>query len=197
MLKEFLVIRELLFLTLSYLIYILIHILIFDLSNLQIYNKMTENKQHFSNFKVDINISKSEGNKMFVNSVESCDILKINGQGKLNFYFSVFSHYDYVARPRIILDNSKLSFNSEQIQKVIKEIFTCSFCLDIFNDPVNNKNCLHKFCKKCIGDYIRLTLDYVVKFLEKRNASCAENRLRLKDTLERMRKLNLLVFYIF
>ena len=118
---------------------------------------MTEDKKHFSNFKVDIEISKLEGNKLIVNSVESNDILKTNRQGNLDFYFLEFNYYDYVAKPRIILDNTKLSFNFEQIQRVIKEIFTCPFCLDIFNEPVNNKNCLHKFCKKCIGDYIRLT----------------------------------------
>ena len=39
---------------------------------------MIENQKHFSNFKVEMNITKPESNKFLVNSIESHDILKIN-----------------------------------------------------------------------------------------------------------------------
>ena len=46
-------------------------------------------------------------------------------------------------------------FNEEQISSAIKDVFKCVICLSIYTDPVNIKNCLHKFCKKCIEDYTR------------------------------------------
>lgn len=65
------------------------------------------------------------------------------------------SYYEVVAGPRIIKDISQLDLSNEQIQMCIKDVFKCSICLSIYTDPVNIKNCLHKFCKKCIEDYTR------------------------------------------
>lgn len=65
------------------------------------------------------------------------------------------SYYEMVAASRQITDTSKISFSSVQIESIIKDIFKCGICLSIFNDPVNIKSCLHKFCKRCIEDYNR------------------------------------------
>ena len=65
------------------------------------------------------------------------------------------SSYECVCGPRKIRDESKINFSENQINHIIKEILRCPICYEIFNDPVNLKNCLHLFCKKCIEDYNR------------------------------------------
>ena len=65
------------------------------------------------------------------------------------------SYFEMICKPRLIVDEGKVSFSKEMIQKIIKEILRCNICLQIYNEPYNIKNCLHKFCKKCIEDYNR------------------------------------------
>ena len=65
------------------------------------------------------------------------------------------SPYECVCGPRKIKDESKINFSEIQINHIIKEILRCPICYEIFNEPVNLKNCLHLFCKKCIEDYNR------------------------------------------
>lgn len=65
------------------------------------------------------------------------------------------SYYEMIAASRQITDISKISLSSNQIECIIKDVFKCGICLSIFNDPVNIKSCLHKFCKRCIEDYNR------------------------------------------
>jgi len=60
-----------------------------------------------------------------------------------------------IAAPRIIKDYNQTILSKDKIETAIKEVFKCSICLCILSDPVNIKNCLHKFCKKCIEDYNR------------------------------------------
>ena len=48
-----------------------------------------------------------------------------------------------------------LEITNDKLETIIKEVFRCSICLSIFTDPTNIKNCLHKFCKKCIEEYNR------------------------------------------
>lgn len=38
----------------------------------------------------------------------------------------------------------------------LKETLLCSVCSDVYIDPLNVKQCLHKFCAACIEDYNRL-----------------------------------------
>lgn len=38
----------------------------------------------------------------------------------------------------------------------LKEVLFCSVCSDMYVDPQNVKQCLHKFCAACIEDQIRL-----------------------------------------
>ena len=70
-------------------------------------------------------------------------------------YFAKISPFESVCLPRIISNEKEMIISPEKIDKIIKEILRCSICYEIFDDPVNIKNCLHKFCKKCIGDYNR------------------------------------------
>jgi hypothetical protein len=37
----------------------------------------------------------------------------------------------------------------------LKECLLCQVCSDVFTRPLNVKDCLHKFCAKCIEDYNR------------------------------------------
>ena len=71
-----------------------------------------------------------------------------------NFYACI-SAFESVCLPRIILNEETMEISDEKIDKILKEILKCSICYEIFEEPVNLKNCLHKFCKKCIGDYNR------------------------------------------
>ena len=70
-------------------------------------------------------------------------------------YFAFITPFESICQPRIILNENEMEISNEKIDKIIKEILRCSICYEIFEDPVNIKNCLHKFCKKCIGDYNR------------------------------------------
>ena len=72
-----------------------------------------------------------------------------------NNYFAKITPFESICQPRIILNENEMEISNEKIDKIIKEILRCSICYEIFEDPVNIKNCLHKFCKKCIGDYNR------------------------------------------
>ena len=40
--------------------------------------------------------------------------------------------------------------------ETLKEGLLCSVCAEIYKDPFNVKNCLHKFCANCIEDYNRI-----------------------------------------
>ena len=70
-------------------------------------------------------------------------------------YFAFITPFESVCLPRIILNEEDMEISNKKIDRIIKEILKCSICFEIFEDPVNLKNCLHKFCKKCIGDYNR------------------------------------------
>ena len=37
----------------------------------------------------------------------------------------------------------------------LKEGLLCPVCFDVFKDPYNVRQCLHKFCAVCIEDYNR------------------------------------------
>ena len=73
----------------------------------------------------------------------------------LNFSSIGLTAYESICNPRIIINENNVKFTKYQIERVINEMLRCSICYDIFHDPVNLKKCLHKFCKKCIGDYNR------------------------------------------
>jgi hypothetical protein len=38
----------------------------------------------------------------------------------------------------------------------MKHFLFCSVCSDIYKDPLNVRQCLHKFCAGCIEDYNRV-----------------------------------------
>ena len=61
--------------------------------------------------------------------------------------------YETICSPREISDESKISFSKDQINRVIEEVLRCNICYNLFQNPVNVKGCLHKFCKSCIMDY--------------------------------------------
>ena len=61
--------------------------------------------------------------------------------------------YETICSPREISDESKISFTKDQINRVIEEVLRCNICYNLFQNPVNVKGCLHKFCKSCIMDY--------------------------------------------
>ncbi len=85
--------------------------------------------------------------------------------------------YDLVCAPRQIKDIKKVNFDLHKIPNIIRDTLRCSICLEIFNDPVNIKNCLHKFCRKCVEDYNRKM--YIILNLEKKNVPYVDNQLKL------------------
>lgn len=74
-----------------------------------------------------------------------------------------------------------IKFSNEQIERLIREVFRCSICLNIYEDPVNIRNCLHKFCRKCIEEYQRrIKKECVVcrQFIETRRHMRDDNNMR-------------------
>lgn len=97
--------------------------------------------------KVDLDVTKNEKGQIEVNGN--------NRNSILNGWSIGLTCYESVCKPREITNNANLSISTSQIERIIKEILTCSICYEIYQDPVNMKSCLHKFCKKCIEDYNR------------------------------------------
>ena len=69
--------------------------------------------------------------------------------------YSGLTFYELCCKPREIKDVNLINFDFKKIDRIIKETLRCNICLQIYHEPVNMKNCLHKFCKKCIEEYNR------------------------------------------
>lgn len=108
------------------------------------------------NFNVSFEINKNDKAEVTINNYTKKDItVGINLGRRHIFTFLGLTPYEFVSQARHIKDFTKLVFDNKSIEKIIKETLRCNICLEIYHDPVNIKNCLHKFCKKCIEDYNR------------------------------------------
>ena len=93
----------------------------------------------------ELNIQEEEKGNIIVNDKDFQQLIRDMSIG--------LSAYESVCSPRKIINESKIEFNKEQINKVIEEVLRCNICYNIFQNPVSIKGCLHKFCKSCISDY--------------------------------------------
>ena len=93
----------------------------------------------------ELNIEEEEKGNIKVNDKSFQELLKNMNIG--------LTAYESICAPRKIINESKIEFNKEQINKVIEEVLRCNICYNIFQNPVSIKGCLHKFCKSCISDY--------------------------------------------
>ena len=93
----------------------------------------------------ELNIEEEEKGDIKVNDKSFQELLKNMNIG--------LTAYESICAPRKIINESKIEFNKEQINKVIEEVLRCNICYNIFQNPVSIKGCLHKFCKSCISDY--------------------------------------------
>jgi len=88
-----------------------------------------------------------------------------------------------VAKPRISPKIKNIELNGNQINLIINEVLSCSICLQIYNQPVNIKTCLHKFCRNCIETYTRTW--YIIHKISKRECGICrtpiETRRLLRD----------------
>ena len=98
-------------------------------------------------FKVELIEKKNDNGQMEVNGMNRNNILNGLSIG--------LSCYETLCKPREITNIDGISISPSQIERITKEILTCSICFGIYQDPVNIKSCLHKFCKKCIEDFNR------------------------------------------
>ena len=114
------------------------------ITNIHNRNKKEDNK---NNYYSELKLDKDIYNMTTANNYNKNYIYNLINTG--------LSSYECVCGPRKIRDESKINFSENQINHIIKEILRCPICYEIFNDPVNLKNCLHLFCKKCIEDYNR------------------------------------------
>ena len=93
----------------------------------------------------EIKIDKEEKGNIKINDKNYPQIIKDYSIG--------LTCYESICKPRMINNESNININQDQINKIIEEIFRCSICYNILNNPVSIKGCLHKFCKNCISDY--------------------------------------------
>jgi hypothetical protein len=116
---------------------------------------MTEESKPFQNCYIGNVIEIDKDQKVIYNGKSRDFIINIVTKGIKTHITLDINYYENIAAPRMINDTNKIEITSNKVEKIIKEIFTCSFCMGIFDDPVNIRSCLHKYCKKCIEDYIR------------------------------------------
>lgn len=67
------------------------------------------------------------------------------------------NYYQMACKPRLIEEEED---DDEEIDlslfyKLKEGALLCPVCYDVFKNPVNVKQCLHKFCSQCIEDYNR------------------------------------------
>ena len=130
------------------------------LNNNNIINENNNNNNEINDKNNNNNFSSSENFQSVFNIQKDpkTSLLKANNftyNEILNFSSIGLTAYESICNPRIIINENNVKFTKYQIERVINEMLRCSICYDIFHDPVNLKKCLHKFCKKCIGDYNR------------------------------------------
>jgi hypothetical protein len=109
------------------------------------------------NFNVNLDIRKNNQDEVEVNGFTRRTLLNNNFLGNKLIIFIIIglSFYELACQPREIIDTEKMQVEPKKIEQIIKEILRCNICLQIYSDPMNIKNCLHKFCKRCIEDYNR------------------------------------------
>ncbi len=113
------------------------------------------------NFNVSLKISKNSDDGIEVNDYTQRALLNNNFFGNCLIIKLGLSFYELACQPREIIDTEKVSIDNKKIERVIKDILRCNICLQIYEDPVNIKSCLHKFCKKCIEDYNRRVYNFI------------------------------------
>lgn len=109
----------------------------------------------FENFHVQLEKKINENNEIEVNNQTRKNLINNNLIGKNSFYIPGLTFYELCCKPREIKDVNKITIDIKKIDRIIKETLRCNICLQIYHEPVNMKNCLHKFCKKCIEEYNR------------------------------------------
>jgi len=108
------------------------------------------------NFHVQLEKKICENNEIEVNNQSRKNLINNNLIGKNNpLKTPGLTFYELCSKPREIKDVNKIDIDIKKIDRIIKEILRCNICLQIYHVPVNMKNCLHKFCKKCIEEYNR------------------------------------------
>ena len=130
--------------------------------------------------KVDFTIEQKPNEKPIINGKTQNEILNGLSMG--------LTCYETLCKPREINSNHTIKFTSSQIERILNEILHCNICNDIYQEPVNIKNCLHKFCKKCIEDYNRK--------IKKECAICrhpVETRRLMKEDLKLKQIINCLI----
>ena len=103
-------------------------------------------------FSCHFHVSNNDKGEVLFNGYNKPEILNPRLKG-LNLYARV-------SYPRYKLDNKEIQEKGKGITKegfeAFLEIIKCPVCLEIMQDPVNVKTCLHKFCNKCIERFIRV-----------------------------------------
>jgi hypothetical protein len=95
-------------------------------------------------------VSKNEAGSILYNGFPKAEILNPRMKG-LNLYVRV-------SKPRFKLDqkdNERKGITRDAFDAFL-ELVKCPICLEVMQDPMNVKTCLHKFCGKCIERYIRV-----------------------------------------
>lgn len=117
---------------------------------------MNKNKEPKPNLNVDFNV-KTDKKAITINGIQRQELLEKYSLKDMEFY-------EAMGFPRKIENMGNIDISIEKIERIINEIFKCTICQFTFTEPVNFKNCLHKFCKTCVDSYLLKPDEYFFKF---------------------------------
>ncbi len=121
----------------------------------------------YENFHVQLEKKINEEGEIEVNNQTRRSLINNNLIGKENNFkdFLGLTFYELCCKPQEIKDVNKIIIDMKKIDRILKETLRCNICLQIYHEPVNMKNCLHKFCKKCIEEYNRRMYLYKMNYI--------------------------------
>ncbi len=101
-----------------------------------------------------INITKIDG-KVLANDFSNFQLMNFYKQFIINSHNDeiAMDYYRIVAGPRMI-DNIR-NLKLENFCEILEHL-RCIICSDVYNETLSNKDCIHRFCKNCIYESMKM-----------------------------------------
>lgn len=91
-------------------------------------------------------------------------VTTFNGKSRqiiVDYCYLNLNFYQMACKPRLLdesqppEDEDNEYIDLELFQKIKEAALLCPVCYDVYKNPLNVRQCLHKFCCHCIEDYNR------------------------------------------